>query len=31
MIQLTEQEAAKYRDTPVILDFTFGFYSFPVR
>ncbi|KAF9451499.1 FAD dependent oxidoreductase [Macrolepiota fuliginosa MF-IS2] len=29
MIQLTEEEAELYRDTPVILDFATGFYSFP--
>jgi len=28
-IQLTEEEAARYRDVPVVLDFRSGFYVFP--
>lgn len=29
-IQLTEEEAARYRDVPVLLNFHTGFYVFPV-
>jgi len=30
MLQLSEQEAKAYRDCPVILDLSSGFYIFPV-
>jgi hypothetical protein len=30
-IQLDQEEAACYRDVPVVLDFRSGFYVFPVR
>ena len=30
MIQLTPEEAVKYQDCPVVLDFKSGFYVFPV-
>lgn len=30
-IQLTEEEAARYRDVPIVIDFRLGFYVFPVR
>jgi sarcosine oxidase / L-pipecolate oxidase len=30
-IQLTPEEAVQYKDVPVVLDFSSGFYSFPVR
>lgn len=29
-IQLTPEEAERYRSCPVVLDFTSGFYIFPV-
>ena len=31
MIQLTPEEAKTYKDVPVVLDYTTGFYMFPVR
>lgn len=30
MIQLSEAEARTYKDCPVVLDFSTGFYIFPV-
>jgi sarcosine oxidase/L-pipecolate oxidase len=30
-IQLSKEEAERYRDVPVVLDFRSGFYVFPVR
>jgi len=30
MVQLSEEEALAYRDCPVVLDFSSGFYIFPV-
>lgn len=30
MVQLSDEEAAKYRHCPVVLDFSSGFYIFPV-
>jgi hypothetical protein len=30
MVQLSEEEADKYRLCPVVLDFSSGFYIFPV-
>lgn len=30
-IQLTPDEAARYKDVPVVLNYNTGFYIFPVR